>query len=138
MRAHAHSHSHTHESAPILSMFTLQSAGILKGQHPSPPAPASRPLVVPRGGGRRGPGQPGGRGRTKADTLYATGLGKNLSRNEVKQLVHLHRRDPVPLTCKPHRLHFFISKNVPFKPLDLSKCRFEFATLLYCVFHSRI
>lgn len=40
------------------------------------------------------------------------------------------KRDSVALTRKPHLFcTFFISKNVPFKPLDLSKCRFEFATL---------
>lgn len=45
------------------------------------------------------------------------------------------KRDPVALICKPHLFcTFFISKNVPFKPLDLSKCRFEFATLCTAFF----
>lgn len=45
------------------------------------------------------------------------------------------KRDPVALTRKPHLFcTFFISKNVPFKPLDLSKCRFEFATLCTAFF----
>lgn len=75
-------------------------------------APPARAAALPRwrGGGsarRGGVGGAAGKGKTEASTQYAAVLGRNLSRNEVRRLVHLHGRDPVPLTCKPHLLHFF-------------------------------
>lgn len=122
-------------------MFTLQSAGFLKWQYPLTchQYPPFNPSLVNRGRENWL--------NTVCFTEKQIFFKKKKKEEEILfcpealKLVHLQqkkkkkKRDPVALICKSHLFcTFFISKNVPFKPLDLSKCRFEFATLCTAFF----